>query len=121
MHKIDFEDEVLRASGDADIDLFGIVTGKVAFAFSRRNVDVNLDLDADPELDEAVLTTLHIEVEDVFIGFDGTGFSLSAGQLADRDPQAARSSGRPDPAPISAAGRRSRPTSRTPPSSASPA
>ena len=105
-HKIDFADEVLSASGDADINLFGIVTGKVAFAFSRRNVDVNLLVDADPvddpELDEAVLTTLHIEVEDVFIGFDGTGFSLSAGQLAiamlkPRAPPAGQTPTQPDP------------------------
>ena len=62
-----------------------IVSGKVAFAFSRRNVDVNIDspgdTDTDPELDNAVLTTLNLQLSDVFIGFDGTGFHLTNGRL----------------------------------------
>ena len=82
LHPIDFTAEVLSATGDADIDLFGIVSGKVAFAFSRRAADVNLDGDADPEVDNAVLTTLYLGVQDVFIGFDGTGFHLTSGRLA---------------------------------------
>jgi hypothetical protein len=85
---VDYATERLRASGRVTLDLLGFVTGTVGFSFETRKVDV--DLDGGPfapsptgDLDEATLTLLSLEVEDVFVGVPGgVGFRVGAGSLA---------------------------------------
>ena len=43
VHTIAFPDELLRASGIADIDLFGFVGGRIGFSFEAKTVDVQVD------------------------------------------------------------------------------
>ncbi|HET6548786.1 MAG TPA: calcium-binding protein, partial [Solirubrobacter sp.] len=98
---IDFTGAFLRASGRVDIELFGMVSGSVGFAFQQRAVDVNVDggqfQPADKiDLDNATLTTLALNIlsddgdpangveNGLFIGAPdkSIGFSVTSGSLA---------------------------------------
>ena len=98
---INFTGDFLRASGRLDINLFGFVTGSVAFAFQQQTVDVNVDGGTfDPtakiDLDNARLTTLALNIlgddgdasngveTGLFIGAPdkSIGFSVASGSLA---------------------------------------
>ena len=98
---IDFTGDFLRASGRVDVNLFGFVSGSVAFAFQQQTVDVNVDgggfaPSANGDLDNAKLTTLALNIlsddgdstngveTGLFIGAPdkSIGFSVAAGSLA---------------------------------------
>src|SRR5205823_1489159 len=78
-HPILFTGDLLRAKGSAHVDLFGFVSGDVDFAFERRSVDADLNGDGTRDLTDASLTTLYLDVSNLFIGVNGVGFTLSSG------------------------------------------
>ena len=107
---VGFTQSLVRASGEASVDIFGFVTGKVAFSFERLTVDVDADADGDfspadailpdargpPDLAGATLTTIGLVIlsddanpangeEGLFIGAPGgIGLKVSGGTLVRR-------------------------------------
>src|SRR5205823_15100562 len=70
----------LRATGIADIDLFGFVSGQITFSFETTKVDV--DLVGGSHLVGADLTLLSLTVQNLFVGVpDGVGFRVTTGSL----------------------------------------
>ncbi len=81
--------DLLKASGSLTIDLFGFLTGSVAFEFIQDQADVDVvEGDGDfnystgDDLNDADIVMLDLTVTDVFIGIPGSiGFKLTSGQL----------------------------------------
>ena len=88
---IDLSGDALRVSGIVDIDIFGFVSGTVAFSFEQQTVDVDVNSDgtftpaANGDLDNAKLVTIGLEIlpeNGLFIGVpDGVGFRIDSGSL----------------------------------------
>ena len=98
---IDLNGATLIVSGTANVQLFGMITGEVAFAFQQQTVSVDVDRDGTlelpvtgtawargppgPDLQNATLTTFGLSVasgQTLTFGVGGVGFSVSAGSLA---------------------------------------
>ena len=98
---IDLTGATLTVSGTANVQLFGMITGEVAFAFQQQTVSVDVDRDGTlelpvtgtawargppgPDLQNATLTTFGLSVpsgQTLTFGVGGVGFSVSAGSLA---------------------------------------
>ena len=98
---IDLTGATFTVSGTASVQLFGMITGTVAFAFQQQTVSVDVDRDGTlelpvsgtawargppgPDLTNATLTTFGLSVpsgQTLTFGVGGVGFSVSAGSLA---------------------------------------
>ena len=79
---IDFESALLRASGRASLDVFGLLTGSARFTLDQRTVDVDLDGDpatAGDQLDDAQLTAFALTEIDLKLGTDTVGLRIGPG------------------------------------------
>ncbi|MHB1243995.1 MAG: hypothetical protein ACYC1P_11455, partial [Gaiellaceae bacterium] len=104
---IDLAGNVLRASGIARVDIFGLVEGRIAFSFEQQTVDAYVDPNATfsvagvplgargppADLEDATLTTIGLRIlpddgnatngsEALTIGAGGVGFTVETGTLA---------------------------------------
>ncbi|HVM56368.1 MAG TPA: hypothetical protein VMT74_02815, partial [Gaiellaceae bacterium] len=98
---IDLTGATFVVSGTADVQLFGMITGQVSFAFQQQTVSVDVDRDGmlelpvsgtpwargppGPDLQNATLTTFGLSVASghtLSFGVGGVGFTVSAGSLA---------------------------------------
>ncbi len=98
---IDLTDATFTVSGTATIQLFGIVTGTVDFAFQQQTINVDVDRNGvldlpvsgtawargppGPDLTNATLTTLGLSIpsgQPLTIGVGGVAFTVTAGSLA---------------------------------------
>ena len=77
--------DLLTVGGIAIFNLFGFVSGGAALELRKRRVDLNLDSDVDPELDDAQLTTFALSIlpgQGVTVGVDGIGLTAAGGSFA---------------------------------------
>ncbi|HEY5057558.1 MAG TPA: hypothetical protein VII51_00960, partial [Gaiellaceae bacterium] len=98
---IDLTAGTLSVSGTANVQLFGMISGEVSFAFQQQTVSVDVDRDGTlelpvsgtawargppgPDLQNATLTTFGLSVaagHNLSFGVAGVGFTVSAGSLA---------------------------------------
>ena len=78
---ISYTDNVFEVTGTATVDLFGIVSGTIGFAFSTKTVTgVNLG-GSNGTLASGTLTTLAVTASNVFVGAGGIGFQVSGGSF----------------------------------------
>ncbi|HVP75835.1 MAG TPA: hypothetical protein VMS63_07420, partial [Gaiellaceae bacterium] len=70
-----------EVTGVATVDLFGIVSGTIGFAFSTKTV-TNVDLGTNGTLASGTLTTIAVTASNVFVGAGGIGFQVSGGTFA---------------------------------------
>ena len=78
---ISYTDNVFEVTGTATVDLFGIVSGTIGFAFSTKTVTgVNLG-GSNGTLASGTLTTLAVTVSNVFVGAGGIGFQVTGGSF----------------------------------------
>ena len=79
-HPIDFAASTpLQVSGNATINLFGLVTGTVGFSLTKQDVS-NVDVGGGT-LSSGTLTTIGLTVSNVFLGVGGIGFTLTSGSV----------------------------------------
>ncbi|MCC6232608.1 MAG: hypothetical protein IT580_08185, partial [Verrucomicrobiales bacterium] len=77
----------LEVKATVVLDLFEFLSGTATLTYRQQIVDVDVDGDgvfepATTDLEDASLMTFELEVEDVFIGIDDTGFAADGGTLA---------------------------------------
>ena len=98
---LDLTAGVLAVSGVASVQLFGLLSGQINFAFQQQTVSVDVDRDGTlelpvvgtawargppgPDLNDATLTTLGLSIasgQSLVVGVGGVGFSVTSGSLA---------------------------------------